>query len=171
MADRPIVTTLLAVVLLAAVAVVVVQSGLIYSVVPPNPDGYERVTVTTFDEDGTPLASVEVRVADTRGKRYLGLSNTSELATGEGMLFVHPSEGRHSYVMRDMAFPLDIVFIDADEEVTTIHHAPVPDGEYERSYSGRGKWVLEVPRGWTNETGLEPGDRVTIPESAHDTGG
>jgi uncharacterized membrane protein (UPF0127 family) len=86
------------------------------------------------------------------------------------MLFVHPSEGRHSYVMRDMAFPLDIVFIDADEVVTTIHHAPAPEGEYERSYTGRGKWILEVPRGWTNETGLDPGDRVGIPESAHDTG-
>jgi uncharacterized membrane protein (UPF0127 family) len=90
---------------------------------------------------------------------------------GEGMLFVHPSEGRHGYVMRDMAFPLDIVFVDADEEVTSIHHAPVPDGEHERTYSGRGKWVLEVPRGWVNESGLAPGDRVAIPDSAHDTGG
>jgi len=170
MADRRTVATLLAVVLLAAVAVVVVQSGLVYTVFPPNPDGYERVTVTTFDEDGTPLASVEARVADTRAKRYLGLSNTSELATREGMLFVHPAEDRHGYVMRDMAFPIDIVFIGADEEVTTIHHAPVPDGEYERTYAGRAKWVLEVPRGWVNETGLAVGDRVAIPESAHDTG-
>ncbi|MEF8851797.1 MAG: DUF192 domain-containing protein [Haloarculaceae archaeon] len=170
MGDRPVLAAVLAVLALAAVAAVVVQSGLIYSVVSPNPGGYERVTVTTYDENGTRLATVRVRVADTRQKRYVGLSNTSELATGEGMLFVHPSEGRHSYVMRRMDFPLDIVFIDASESVTTIHHAPAPKGEYERTYTGRGKWVLEVPRGWTNRTGLDPGDRVEIPERVHDTG-
>jgi uncharacterized membrane protein (UPF0127 family) len=170
MADRPVFATLLAVVVLAAVAAVVAQSGLIYAVSSPSPDGYERVNVTAYDDDCGELATVEARVADTRDKRYLGLSNTSELAMGEGMLFVHPSEGRHSYVMREMSFPLDIIFINASERVTTIHHAPVPEGEYERTYSGRGKWVLEVPRGWSNRTGLAVGDRIAIPPAANDTG-
>jgi uncharacterized membrane protein (UPF0127 family) len=171
MANRSVLVAVLAVVTLAAVAVVVVQSGLIYTVVSPAPDGYERVTVTTYDDNGTQLATVRVRVADTRDKRYLGLSNTSNLAMGEGMLFVHPSEGRHGYVMRRMDFPLDIVFIDAEERVTTIHHAPLPEDGHDRTYSGRGKWVLEVPRGWTNRTGLDSGDRVEVPERAHDTDG
>jgi len=169
MADRPVIATLLAVVAVAAVAAVVAQSGLIYTVTSPNPDGYEHVNVTAYDDDCGELATVEVRVADTRDKRYLGLSNTSELAMGEGMLFVHPSESEHGYVMREMSFPLDIIFINSSERVTTIHHAPVPDGEYERTYSGRGKWVLEVPRGWSNRTGLTVGDRIAIPPAANDT--
>ena len=157
-----------AVVALAAVALaaVAIQSGLLYTLDPPDPDGYERATVTVSDENGTQLATVEVRIADTRGKRYLGLSATEELPMGEGMLFVHGSEGRQSYVMRNMSFPLDIVYIGADREITTVHHAPVPHGEYERTYTGRAKWVLEVPRGWANETGVEPGDRVAIPPAA-----
>jgi len=171
MADRPVFAAVLAVVALAAVAAVVAQSGLLYSVFPPSPDGYERVTVTTHDANGTELATVEVRVADTRAKRYVGLSNTSELAAGEGMLFVHPREGRHSYVMRGMSFPLDIVFVAANGTVTRVHHAPVPDGQSGRTYSGRARWVLEVPRGWTNDTGLDPGDRVDVPERARDAGG
>jgi uncharacterized membrane protein (UPF0127 family) len=171
MADRPVFATLLAVVVVAAVAAVVAQSGLIYAVVPPNTDGYERVNVTAYDDDCGQLATVEARVADTRDKRYLGLSNTSELEMGEGMLFVHPSEGQHGYVMRDMSFPIDIIFINASERVTTVHHASVPDGEYERTYTGRGRWVLEVPRGWSNRTGLTVGDRIAIPPAASDTAG
>lgn len=147
------------------------ESGLIYRIDPPDPDGYERVSVTTYDENRTQLATVEVRVADTRAKRWLGLSDTANLLAGEGMLFVHESEREREYVMRDMSFPLDIVFVGADERVTTIHHAPVPDGDADRRYGGRGKWVLEVPRGWTNDTGLNAGDRVTIPSEARNASG
>lgn len=152
--------------LLLVGGVYAVQTGPFYLLSDPSPGEYERVTVTAYDENGTELAKVTVRVADTQGKRYLGLSNTSELQMGEGMLFVHPSAGDHGYVMRDMAFPLDIVFIGPDERVTEIHHAGVPEGDYERTYEGRGKWVLEVPRGWTNETDVDVGDRIAIPESA-----
>jgi len=151
--------------------VYVVQSPLLYQVTGANPDGYERVNVTAFDENGSELATVEVRVADTQEKRYLGLSNTSDLSMGDGMLFVHESVDTYGYVMRDMAFPLDIVFIDADERITTIHHARVPDGSYEETYSGRGKWVLEVPRGWANRTGVDEGDRIAIPAAARNVSG
>ena len=168
MADRPVLAIAFAVVVLGAVAAVFVQSGLVYTVFPPSPDGYERATVTTYDENGTQLATVEVRIADTRGKQYLGLSATDELGPNEGMLFVHDEEDTRGYVMRNMSFPLDIVFVGSDERVTRIYHAPVPDGEYDRSYSGRGKWVLEVPRGWTNRTGLDVGDRVAVPPSSLD---
>jgi len=168
MVDSRIVWGFGACLLLVLGGVYAVQSGLVYQLNPPDPDSYERVTVTAYDDNETALATVEVRVADTQPKRYLGLSNTSELAMGEGMLFVHEEVDSYGYVMREMAFPLDIVFVGADERVTTIHHAAVPEGSYEKTYRGRGKWILEVPRGWTNRTGVEVGDRIAIPESAHD---
>ncbi|QLH78514.1 DUF192 domain-containing protein [Halosimplex rubrum] len=157
--------------LLLVGGVYAVQSGLLYQLNPPDADSYDRVTVTAYDGNGTELATVEALVADTRPKRVVGLSNTSELGRGEGMLFVHEEVGSYGYVMREMAFPLDIVFVGADERVTTIHHAAVPEGDYERAYRGRGKWVLEVPRGWTNRTGVAVGDRIAIPEAAHDASG
>ena len=172
MVDRRRVATVAAVLLLVALAAaLLVQSGLLYIVFPPDPDGYERVTVTAYDANGTQLATVDVRVADTRAKRWVGLSDTADLATGEGMLFVHPGGGEHGYVMRNMSVPLDIVFVDASERVTTIHHASVPENGGDRTYVGRGKWVLEVPRGWANRTGLDAGDRVAVPPAANDTRG
>jgi uncharacterized membrane protein (UPF0127 family) len=127
--------------------------------------GPDRTTVTVLDEDGRTLGAVEVRVADTYRERYTGLSDAESLGPDEGMLFVHDEEGEYAYVMRRMDFPLDIVFIDADGRITTIHHAPVPE-EIENGngrFPGHGKYVLEVPRGYTNATGVDVGDRVTIP--------
>jgi uncharacterized membrane protein (UPF0127 family) len=123
---------------------------------------YDTATVVLSDENGTALASVDVWVADSFPKRYTGLSDTSALEDGQGMLFVHGSEGRHSYVMRDMAFPLDMVFVAADGTITTIHHAPVESDGDLTNYSGRAKYVLEVPMGYTNRTGVEVGDRMRI---------
>jgi hypothetical protein len=138
----------------------------------PAPDtgegtpSYERTTVTVLDGDGTELATVRVRIADTREKRYLGLSATGSLGEDEGMLFVHDSEGEYAYVMREMDFPLDIVFVGADRVITRIHHAPLPPegtsgGDLTR-YRGRGKYVLEVPKGYTTDRGIEAGHRLRI---------
>ena len=124
---------------------------------------YATTTVTLVDANGTALATVDVWVADTLPKRYPGLSDTSALEPGRGMWFVHPREATHSYVMRDMDFPLDMVFVAADGTITTIHHAPLEDGSGDLTqYSGRAKYVLEVPMGYTNRTGVEVGDRVRI---------
>lgn len=125
---------------------------------------YNRTTVGLFDADGTELATVAVRIADTPDKRRTGLSETASLAHGEGMLFVHPDDGRHTYWMRGMAFPIDIVFATADGEVTTIHHAATPDQlDGYGDFPGRGKYVFEVPRGYTNATGLDVGDCLAVP--------
>ncbi|MFC6723812.1 DUF192 domain-containing protein [Halobium palmae] len=129
---------------------------------------YDRTTVTAVDDNGTELATVEVRVADTFEKRYTGLSDTASLDDGEGMLFVHPNGGTHAYVMREMAFPLDIVFVAENGTVTAIHRAPLPpegtsEGDLTR-YRGRGTYVLEVPMGYTNRTGIDVGDRLVVPD-------
>lgn len=124
----------------------------------------DRTQVTVVDESGVELAKAEVRVADTFNERYTGLSDTEALGENEGMLFVHDTEGQYTYVMRDMAFPIDIVFIDADRRITAIYHAEVEDRPL-TEYTGRGKWVLEVPYRWTERHGIEPGHRIIIERS------
>jgi uncharacterized membrane protein (UPF0127 family) len=130
-------------------------------VATPGSD-YETTTVVLLDGDGTELATVDAWVADTWPKQYTGLSDTEALDDGQGMLFVFDDEGDRSFVMRDMAFPLDMVFVAADGTITTIHHAPVESDDDLTQYTGRAKFVLEVPMGYTNETGVEVGDRIRI---------
>ena len=125
-------------------------------------------TVTVRAPDGAERAEIRVAVADSQVERYKGLSNTAPLDDGEGMLFVHGEESSYAYVMREMNYPLDIVFVDANGTVTTVHHAELPPegaggGDLTR-YRGRGKYVIELPYGYTNETGIAAGDRVVLPE-------
>ncbi len=126
---------------------------------------YDRTSVVVEDENGTTLGSVDVRVADSPRERYVGLSQTASLDPNEGMLFVYEGEDERTYVMRNMSFPLDIVFVGANGTITAIHHAPVPEeteSEGLVSYRGRAKWVLEVRRGWTSAHGVAVGDRISV---------
>ncbi|MXR50304.1 DUF192 domain-containing protein [Halovenus sp. WSH3] len=126
--------------------------------------GYEETTVTVRSTNGTELGTVDVRIADTQTKRVIGLSRTDRLAANSGMLFVHETGGSKSYVMRNMSFAIDIIFIDGDGTITEVTTAqPPPDDE--PPYTGIGQYVLEVPAGWAAERGVEPGDRVEIPDS------
>ncbi|MFC6836907.1 DUF192 domain-containing protein [Halomarina ordinaria] len=130
---------------------------------PPADDDYDRTAVVVSDENGTELGRVEARIADTRQKRYTGLSNTSSLPEDEGMLFVHDDPQSLTYVMRGMDFGIDIVFVAENGTVTGIEHAPEPpegeDGNDYR-YTGEGKYVLEVNYDWTTRHGVTVGDRV-----------
>ena len=121
----------------------------------------DRPTVAVVDENGTTLGVVSVRVADSITERYTGLSNTESLGPNEGMFFVHDDEDEYAYVMRDMAFPIDIVFVDANGTITAIHHAETESRPYTR-YEGRGRYVLEVPYEWTTRHGVEVGDRIEV---------
>lgn len=132
----------------------------------PTDTEYEHTTVTVLDsETGEELGQVEAAIADTLSKRYLGLSATDRLPENRGMLFVHDVPNEHTYVMRNMSFGIDIVFIDSDGTITTIHEAsePGPDENgNDQRYPGRGQYVLEVNRGWTADRGIEVGDEVVF---------
>lgn len=160
MRDRSRLALLLVLVVVAAGAAFVVLA-----------DGTEQTTVTFVDdENGTELATVEVNVSDSFDERYTGLSDHESLGPDEGMLFVHPREATHGYVMRDMAFPIDMVFVAENGTITTIHHAEVPpEGEESPTYEGYGKYVVELPYEYTTEHGIEVGDRVEIPEENRNT--
>lgn len=123
--------------------------------------GYDTRAVRVETADGDRLGSVTAAVADTRPLRYTGLSDTESLPDDRGMLFVHESVGDRTYVMRRMAFGIDIVYADADGVITEIHHAPAPEPDEDGSsqgYPGRGKYVLEVGYRWTAERGVSAGD-------------
>jgi len=145
---------LLAVVLVGA-AVVATNPALLIA-------DYDATTVEAVDgETGESLATVDARIADDALKRYVGLSATDELAADEGMLFVHDEPDEYAYVMRDMAFPIDIVFAAPDGTVTEVHEAE-PESRPLTEYRGTGRYVLEVPRGWSDRNGVDPGDRLVF---------
>jgi hypothetical protein len=128
---------------------------------------YEQTAVEILDETGEPLGSVTAAIADTGDLRFTGLSETESLPEDRGMLFVYDQVGSHTYVMRRMDFPIDIIYVDDEKRITKIHHAPAPgpneDGESEQfQFPGRGQYVLEVNYDWTTERSIETGDVLSF---------
>ena len=127
---------------------------------------YETTAVEARAAGGDLLGTVTAAVAETGDQRFLGLSDAETLPEDAGMLFVFPAERDGlTFVMRGMAFGIDIVYADAEGTIVEIHNAPEPgpneDGDAQQ-YPGSGQYVLEVPYKWTDRHGVEPGDELAF---------
>ena len=64
--------------------------------------------------------SIAVTLAETDATREQGLSGTPSLATDTGMFFIFEKAGNWGFWMKDMAYPIDIVWLDADLRIVHI---------------------------------------------------
>jgi len=68
----------------------------------------------------TDSSIISAYVSRSEEDRNRGLSGREYLNDGEGMLFVFASSTRPGFWMKDMKFPIDIIWINADKEVVGI---------------------------------------------------
>jgi uncharacterized membrane protein (UPF0127 family) len=109
-------------------------------------------TLTLRREDGR-IVCERVVVADRAHRRMRGLLGRKYLRQGEGMV-LRPGWSIHTAFMR---FPIDAVFLDADQVVIKIEQEIGPW----RTVSCRGaREVVELAAGECHARGLEVGDRV-----------
>ncbi len=111
-------------------------------------------------------ATVSAEVADTEEARVRGLSGRTSLAHGEGLLFVFPEPGQQGIWMRDMLFPLDIVWLDSGLQVVHTVASATPDS-YPTIFTSPvpAQYVLELPAGTCAQYGVVVGVRATIEKS------
>lgn len=100
--------------------------------------------------------TLRVFVADDDAERSQGLQGYKPLEPGEGMLFVFEDEAPRTFIMKDVTFPIDVVFIGADDRVSAIE--PLGPGDTHFAFSpGDSRYVLELPQGWAAESGIGVG--------------
>jgi uncharacterized membrane protein (UPF0127 family) len=75
----------------------------------------------------TPKGALTAEIADTDDLREQGLSGRGALPKDSAMLFVFPSAGAYGFWMKDMTFPLDMVWIGADKRVSGVASGISPD--------------------------------------------
>jgi len=108
---------------------------------------------------------IKVLVANTPGHLFEGWSNKKDMGKYQGMLFVFTDEGEHAMVMRSMEFPLDIVWIDRTKIVEIAPNLQPEPGKTEAELtpyfsSHPSNFVLELPAGFVEKTGVKIGDTV-----------
>jgi uncharacterized membrane protein (UPF0127 family) len=105
------------------------------------------------------LGGHELRVwtADSPDEQSRGLSDFDGLADGEGMLFVFAEPSFPVFGIKDVSFPIEVVFVAEDGRVSAIE--PLSPGESERRVTSDtpSLHAIELPQGWCAGKGVSVG--------------
>jgi uncharacterized membrane protein (UPF0127 family) len=90
-----------------------------------------------------------------------GLSGRPSLATDEGMLFLFPSSSVRAFWMKDMNFPIDIIWIDKGWRVVGVETHATPD-TYPRTFTSPSSVsrVLEIASAGELGSPIRIGDQI-----------
>lgn len=100
-----------------------------------------------------------LEAAITPSAQAQGLGNRDAMPNDTGMIFVFPSESERCFWMKDMRFPLDIIWVSADKTVTRIESNLSPD-TYPQSYCKSAQYVIELNAGEAQQASVTVGQRL-----------
>lgn len=116
---------------------------------------FQKSDVTTVSFDNY---DVVVRVVDDEAERTKGLSGSGPLDDDEGMLFVFPVEDRYGFWMKDMNYPIDIIWLDSQKRIVDIKAGAEPSTYPEVFSPGENaRYVVELKAGMVGENRLRIG--------------
>jgi hypothetical protein len=109
---------------------------------------------------------ITYELADTPAKRSQGLSGRSQLSPDHGMLFIFSTPSEHAFWMKDMNFPLDIIWLKDNQVVDISQNVLPPENPSIPPVVIRPKTeinqVLEVVSGFTSTHHIQIGDNLSI---------
>ncbi len=113
-----------------------------------------------------PKGAITAELANTKASRELGLSGRHIMNDDEGMLFAFDVPGRYGFWMKDMAFPLDIIWINENGVVVSIERNVTPESytNTKKIYMNQAdaSYVLEINAGLSEKFGLYLGSKVKM---------
>lgn len=106
-----------------------------------------------------------VSIMRTEAERERGLSGTDKLSEGNAMLFVFPQNDKWPMWMKDMNYPIDIVWVNEASQVvytvSSIQPSSYPD--YKPTPPAPARYVIELPAGSVEKTHIQVGNPVGLP--------
>jgi uncharacterized membrane protein (UPF0127 family) len=127
-----------------------------------------KSTVKSGQTSGLPNVIInnrifKVEIADTLTKQIKGLSGKKNICSSCGMLFIFPDSQVRKFWMKDMNFPLDIIWIN-NGKIVNISKNLLPEGENpSKTYSSvaQANYVLEINAGQSDKLNINIGDKIT----------
>lgn len=117
-----------------------------------NKEDYSRVNIKVKDQ------VIDTEIVFSQEAKSLGLSGREDLVNNQGMLFIFSSDSYPSFHMKNMNFPLDLLFI-KDGVIKKIFANVMPEGENPVNYYNYGPvdMVLELPANYAERHGIKEG--------------
>lgn len=113
--------------------------------------------------DGTKIKTIDLEIADTAFERETDLKNHTALNDDQGVLFIYSLSELRGYYMKDIPFPLDLIFLNEKNEIVSFYENAKPLDETTFLPSQvPALSVLKINSGLSEEWVLEVGDYVEI---------
>lgn len=108
--------------------------------------------------------SFKVTTATSQQEREIGLSKTKSLSQDQGMIFLFEKPDYYSFWMKNMKFPVDIIYINKDAIVTIKNNAQPPKDNKESPIiytpTAPADRILEIQAGLSEKYNFKNGDRI-----------
>ena len=119
--------------------------------------------LTVFIDD----TKINANVAQTNEERIRGLSGRLILSKSSGLFFIFNTTDYHGIWMKEMLFPIDIIWIDESYRIVDIKENVDPSS-YPKVFTPQTKarYVLEVNAGFVKTHGVKVGDYIVKKQSA-----
>ncbi len=107
---------------------------------------------------------MQVEIADTKEERDKGLSGRKDLKNVNGMLFVFDTTDYHGIWMKDMRFPIDVIWVSEDLKVISVERNLQPSS-YPKSFipPTPARYAIETNPNYADTFGIVPGKSVVLP--------
>ncbi|MEK7648731.1 MAG: DUF192 domain-containing protein [Patescibacteria group bacterium] len=131
----------------------------------PSPVRGASVPTPTLYPMTIKATAISVELAETRDQQEHGLGGRTGLAEDRGLLYILRKPDFYTFWMKDMKFPIDIIWIDKDQKVIDISHSLTPD-TYPRIFQPvhPAQIILEVASGFAKKHDIKIGDPVSVPK-------
>lgn len=115
-----------------------------------------------------------LELAVDNASRTQGLSDRKSIAEDGGMLFVFPSPVKTQFVMRRCYVPIDLIFIDEDGYIDSLHAMeviePIGGARWKNPFTGYPTtgsilYAVELKGGKIAELGLKRSEKLDLPKS------
>lgn len=152
--------------IIAAIIIVALLGFFIFNNFITNEPEVEYYTFTkegelTFtDSTGTLKAKIDLEIADDDYQRQLGLMNRKVMKENEGMLFIFPVQQLQSFWMRNTLISLDIMFVNDQKKIVTIHKNTKTLSDTSYPSSEPSIYVVEVLAGFSDRHNIRIGDKI-----------
>ncbi|MDZ7798078.1 MAG: DUF192 domain-containing protein [Patescibacteria group bacterium] len=106
----------------------------------------------------------EVEIARSSSEKRKGLSKRDDLKEKRGMIFLNNKEDLYSFWMKDVKFPLDIIWIKDDKIIGLEKNVPIEtDKDYKKYIPPQPvDKILELKGGVSQKYNIKVGDKVNF---------
>jgi uncharacterized protein len=118
--------------------------------------------VKFFNLNGEHVKNIVVEIAETLEEQSLGLMNRDPITYDQGMLFIYSEPQIASMWMKNVNFPLDLIFIDNRQLILNIKANAKPRTSELHESNGLCKYVVEVLGGFCEKYKIEKEQKVVL---------